>query len=329
MRPAPVSLALAAALALSACKKPEEGPLPICRAEVAQSEAQEVASGDVPADIWFLIMLRNFNRDTMQVERPVHDCSGREVDATPPPEVATCLAGTEQPGATAPGPLTEDDLLITPLPDGRMLVWVTSTHFENGEATGPIAIAQWSKRGILIRAIGTLRAHTDRAAMRLEPMGNGQVLVVESRVCDPDNPKKCSRVIRLQPLERDRFIQTALVNDEGACIGPPKLDMFREQVVELGPTLHRKFEMARSIDFDEGAVVVNEQVTVKDNDPTQPDLPPKLFRKANVTRPLTLDGRMLKTKEGLWDKMLAEHGSVRVQAPPESADQDPAGAQPE
>ena len=315
-------LALAWSLALTGCKKQQETELPICKAEVAGSEAEEVAAGEVPADIWFLIMLQNFDRSTMVVQRPVRDCSGREVDEAPAPEVAACLASTRPEAALIPpGPLTEDDLLISPLPDGRLLVWVKSTRYDNGEATGPIAIAQWSKRGVLIRAIGTLRAHHDRASMRLEPMGAGQVLVVESRSCDPDDPRKCARMLELMPLALDRFVEAPLVTDDGACIGPAQFEMFREKEIALGNGLKRTFEMARSISFEEGSVVLSEQVTIKDSDPAQPELPAKLFRTASIQRPLRLEGQRMVTKSGLWNAMLQEHGSVALQpeADPESS----------
>src|SRR5687768_6471344 len=44
---------------IAACKPTEETNLPICKAEVAGGEAEEVASGEVPPDIWFTILLQN------------------------------------------------------------------------------------------------------------------------------------------------------------------------------------------------------------------------------------------------------------------------------
>ncbi len=298
-------------LTLAGCKSQQETNLPICKAEVAGSEADEVASGAVPADIWFLIMLRNFDRNTMQVRRPVQDCSGRAVQ--PPPESANaCVLGDDPPAALPERPLTEDDLLIAPTEDGRQIVWVKTGEYENGEAVGPVGLTEWTSKGVAVRAIGTLRAQADRAAIRLEPMGKDQVLVVESRRCDPDDPKSCARMVRLLPLEGDMFRDKPLVAADGSCLGAAEVVLFEEQSVTMGNGIERSFEVARSVDFDEGAVVINEQVTIKDKDPTQPDLPAKLFRRANVERALSLAEQGLSTEGGLWEQMIAEHGSVVV-----------------
>ena len=318
--------ALSAATLLCGCKKEQKTNIPIvCKAEVAGSEAEEVASGEVPAEIWFLIMLSNYNGDTKEVGRPVKDCSGREVDEAPNEgageAMAKCLLGDEPPRALPPEPLTEDDLMITPTEPGKMLVWVKTTKYDNGEASGPIATAQWTKRGVIVTSIGTLRAHPDRAAMRLEPMEKGKVLVVESRVCEGGDPKKCSRVVRLLPQSGTAFLDRPLVDEQGRCLGKPEVELFREKKFELPDGTLRKFELSRSIDFSDGQVVINEQVTIKDSDPKQPELPPQIFRKASVQRPLRLAKQGLATKRGLWHTMLDEFGSVALA--PEPADKTP------
>ena len=309
------ALALSAA-ALTGCKKQQSSDLPICKQEVAGSEAEEVSAGAVSADIWFLIMLRNFDRNTMQVKRPVQDCSGRSVE--PQPEaVNACLVGDEPPAALPERPLTEDDLLIAPTEDGKQVVWVKTGAYENGEAVGPVGLAEWTSRGVAVRAIGMLRAQQDGAAMRLEALGSDQVLVVESRRCDPDDPKTCSRRVRLLPLEGDAFTDKPLKMEDGTCLGPAEIVLFEEKLVTLDNGIERKFEVARSVDFDEGAVMINEQVTIKDKDPTQPDEPAKVFRRANVSRALNVGTDAITTQRGLWQEMINEHGSVVVKPDPE------------
>ncbi|MBV1856989.1 MAG: hypothetical protein KUG77_01165 [Nannocystaceae bacterium] len=305
------SLALAS-LALSGCKKEGPSDLPICKAEVAGKEADEVAAGSVPPDIWFLILLRNFDRNTMQLKRPGQDCSGRTIE--PKAEaIDTCIVGDEPAKPLPARPLTEDDLLIEALDDGRQLVWAKTGEYDNGEAVGPIAITEWTSRGVAVRAIGTLRAQEDRAAIRLETLGAEQILVVESRHCD--DPKNCSRRIRLLPLIGDSFVDKRLQTEEGACIGSAEVTLYEEKLVALDNGIERKFEVARSVEFEEGVVVINEQVTIKDSDPSQPDLPAKLFRRANVQRSLNVGLDAIVTQSGLWDDMLSKHGSVEVREP--------------
>lgn len=285
--------------------------MPLCKSEVVGSEAQEVVAGEIPADIWFLIVLRNYNRSTWEVARPVEDCSGRPVEQPPAPAFAECL----RPGKDVPlpaRPLTEDDLMVVPTEDGRQLVWVKTTHFENGEAMGPIALAEMSVRGVLIRKIGTMRAQANKAAIRVEKMGAQEVVVVEARACEKDAADRCHRVLQILPIFDTTFEERPLVSPEGACLGPAEFALFREQDVEMENGMIRHFKMSTSIEFGEGGVVVTEQVNIEDSDPSQPDAPPKIFRSANVQRPLVLTANGIETKTGLWETMLSEHGSVRL-----------------
>jgi hypothetical protein len=296
---------------VAGCRPKEKPEVAICLAEVAGSEAEEFQTGDVPAEVWFQILLRNYNRKTSQVERPVRDCSNRVVGSTGDESMDACLRGASPSKALPEQPLSQDDLYIVPTEEGQLIVWVQLERFENGEALGPIALADWTKRGVAVRAIGTLRAQANRASMRLEPMGEDRVMVIESQVCDPENPKKCNRVMRFLPLSGDRFLERPLVREDGTCLGAPEIDLYREAEVEL-PNRIRTFEMGRSIDFTDGNVTISEQVTIKDSDPSQPDAPPTVFRKAHVQRPLVLGEKGIVTQEGLWERMVSEHGSVAV-----------------
>ena len=319
---------LGLSLLAGGCKKKEKEKPAVCREIVAGPQAKEVSAGEIPFDIWFLIMLENFNRDAMLVKRPEQDCTGREIRKSELSEEATkCLVGSSPPKRLADRPLVEEDLMITEADEGQLLVWVKTTHYENGEAEGPIAVAEFAKRGVLIVSVGTLRTHTDKAAMHLEPLmfppkegeeeegpRQGKVLVIESRRCDKENPDKCDRLTKLVPLIDNKFLEKPLLDAKEECLGPPVFNMFRELEVTLPDQKIRKFEMARSIDYTDGNVVVAEQMLIKDRDPKEPDTPPVVFRKANVDRELTVLDDGLKTSEGLWDKMVAEHGSVMYEA---------------
>lgn len=307
------------------CKKEGSSDLPLCKSEVAGSEAEEVSAGSVPPDIWFLILLRNFDREKMVLKTPAQDCSGRMIEPKEE-EVDTCIYSADA-KKLPDRPLTEDDLLIEALEDGRQLVWAKTGEYDNGEAVGPIAITEWTSRGVAVRAIGTLRAQKDRAAIRLETVGADEMLVVESRRCDPDDPKNCSRRVRLVPLSGDSFTDKRLQTEDGTCIGAAEVTNYEEKAVTLDNGIERTFEVARSVDFSEGSVVINEQVTIKDKDPSQPDLPAKLFRRANVERVLNVGTDAIVTKSGLWEDMIAEHGSVEVRPdPPEP--EEPAAEEP-
>lgn len=306
------SVVLSAPVVLVGCKPVQQTDLPLCKSEVVGSEAEEVVAGEIPADIWFLIVLRNYNRNTWEVTRPVQDCSGRPVEQPPPEAFRACLTDTSPQVPLPARPLTPDDLLVTPTADGRQLVWVKTTHFDNGEAMGPIALAEMSVRGVVIRKLGTLRAQANKAALRLEKMGTQSVVVVEARACDPEDPRKCQRVLQILPVVGDTFEPRPLVSETGECLGPAVFELYREKDVPLKDGTIRNFRMATSVEFDEGTVSVTEQVNIEDRDPSQPDAPPKVFRTANVQRPLRMTPEGIVTKVGLWEKMLDEHGSVRL-----------------
>lgn len=275
------------------------------------TEAQEVVAGEIPPDIWFLIVLRNYNRATWEVSRPVHDCSGRPIEQPPSETFASCLVPSKAMPLPA-RPLTPDDLMLVPLDDGTQLVWVKTTYFENGEAMGPIAVAEMSVRGVLIRKLGTMRAQANKASMRVEKVGGTDVVVVEARECDVDEPERCRRVLKILPVVGESFEERPLVSQGGECLGEPVFELYREQDVELPNGKVRHFKMSRSVEFDDGNALVTEQINIEDTDPKQPEAPPQVFRNANVQRPLTLSSQGWVTKIGLWDKMLEEHGSVRV-----------------
>jgi hypothetical protein len=311
-RPIAASVALAlCALGSLACKKTTDGPMALCAAEVEGGDALETQSNEVPPDVWFALILKSYNVKSKEPARPARDCTNKPLVV----EDEAALACIQYDAPALPSrPLDgEKDLEITGLDEGTALVWVRTDYFENGDALGPIAIAEYRRNGLAIRALGALRANPNRVRMRIEPMGEGTVLVVESMVCPPADPNKCTRVTRIVPREGDRFVERPLYDAKSnACLGPATFPLSMVEEIRRDDGTVRRFELARKIDFKEGVVSVDEQVTIRDLDPGEPDAPPTVFRKAQKERALTLDATGIKTSEPLWEAMLAEHGSVRV-----------------
>ncbi len=308
------SLGLALVL-VGGCKKTVDGPMPLCASEVEGGEAEETQSNNVPPEIWFSIVLRGFNAKTGEAKRPVLDCTGKPMEIQDE-EIAVCVQPEEPVAALPPRPLDgEQDLEVIGIDDGKALVWVRTEHFENGDALGPVAMAEFRKNGIAVRALGPLRANPNRVRMRMEAMGETQVLIVESMVCPPDEPAKCARVMRILPLEGNRFVERPLVDDESEeCLGAATFPLAHFEEMDREDGIVRRFELTRTFDFEEGVVSVSEQVTIKDIDTEQPDAPPAVFRKAQIERTLVLEGGAMRTTEPLWERMMAEHGSVEVKS---------------
>lgn len=331
--PGALGLGLALSLVLGGCKPKLSGDMPICSAEVAGGAAAESAVQELPPNIWYSIMLQGFDRDRMLAGDDPKDCTGRSTLApTPPPYaegqkppedaeptvVAGCKIGGELEADRLPArPLTEDDIVINEGPDGTSLVWVKATHYKTGEAIGPVALVQWTPAGIAIRALGSLRAHTNKARMRIEVSGAQRILVVEGDQCNEENSKLCTRIMRLLPILNGRFATVPLKLAAGevkpnadACLGDAAFALYEQYTSNLPDGWIRKFEIARSVTFETGSPLIAEQVVIKDKDPNQPDSPPQEFRQASSDRVLAYKDRYFETSDSLWDQMIQNYGSV-------------------
>lgn len=320
--------------ALSGCRnKGPFGPVPICMAEVAGGTAVESEVQELPADIWFSIMLQNFDRDRRLPGDDPKDCTGTStINPTPPPLaedeqpaedakpdiVAGCNIGGDPDATRLPTrPLTDEDLIINKGPEGMSLVWVQAVHYDNGEASGPVAMIEWTQAGIAVRALGSLRAQTNKARMRIEMAGDQQILVVEGDQCNAEISKLCKRIMKLLPNLNGRFATVPLklqkdevIGDVDPCLGEASFALFEQFTSNLPDGWIRKFEISRSVTFDKGAPLVSEQVTIKDQDPGQPDAPPQDFREASSDRTLAYQDRYFATRGSLWEQMINNYGSV-------------------
>ncbi|MCA9683144.1 MAG: hypothetical protein KC431_05135 [Myxococcales bacterium] len=342
----PLALVVVGALGLltTACPKKAGGPMPLCTAEVASGTAVESEVQELPAELWFSILLANFDRERMLPDDEPKDCTGTSAlfPTLPPrlpedPEpaegedpnlVAGCpMAGDLETGRLPNRPLTNDDIVINEGPDNTSLVWVQAVHYENGEAIGPVAMVQWTKGGIAVRALGTLRAHTEKARMRIEVSGGQRLLVVESDNCSFDD-KICQRIMKLLPIINDRFTTVPLKrakddqNAGGDCLGEAAFAMFEQYSSDLPDGWLRKFEIVRSVSFDGDYPLVSEQIVVRDKDPEQPDAPPQNFRDAANDRQLIYMDRYFETRGSVWDEMIANYGSVAHDASAASEDEE-------
>jgi hypothetical protein len=320
---------------LGGCKKRTSGDTPICLAEVAGGVAVEAEGQELPADIWFSILLSNFDSERRLAGDDPKDCTGSSsIVPTPPPLpdgaepddkadptiVAGCsIAADPNVGALPTRPLTDEDVLINKGPDGMSLVWIQAKHFENGEATGPVAMVQWTKAGVAVRALGTLRAQTNKARMRMEMAGSQQILVVEGDECNTEDKGTCKRIMKLLPNINGRLATVPLkrvkeeqVGDVDPCLGEASFALYETYSSDLPDGWVRKFEIVRSVTFDKGSPLVAEQVTIKDKDPNQPDAPPQDFRDASNERVLTYveAERFFSSRKSLWEDVIRDYGSV-------------------
>jgi hypothetical protein len=255
-------------------------------------------------DDWFALLLHGFDREQGLATRPTLDCSGSPV-VWQEPQTEECREAGPEPKPLQPHRLTEEDLVLETVRADLRLVWVVARRFENGEGLGPVGLVERTSRGFVVRALGSLRAYPRLSRLRLEQAGNVTVLVAEGEVCSEEAPPTCRRMARVLPLRQGRFFSEAVVDNEGACLGPAWFPLSREEVLVQPNGLHRKVEFTSALAVKPAGVVLDEQVVMHDLDPRQPSMPPMLYRRAQAQRVLSVkEARLVGTEPSLWVRLL-------------------------
>jgi hypothetical protein len=274
-------------------------------------------------DDWFALLLHGFEREQGLAPRPALDCSGSPV-IWQEPQAEECREPGPEAKPLPPTRLTEEDLILhmvqAPVQADLRLVWVVARRFENGEGLGPVGLVERTEQGFVVRALGSLRAYPRDAQLRLESAGDFTVLVAEGEVCTDAVPAVCRRMARVLPLRQGRFFSEAVVNGDGACLGPAWFPLSREQVLVLPRGLHRKIEFTSTLAVKPEGIVIDEQVAMHDLDPNQPSMPPLLYRRSQAQRVLKVkDARLVGTGPSLWVRLMEPEllaGAKVLQAQP-------------
>jgi hypothetical protein len=276
-------------------------PLPrFCSAEVAP----QVRSYPTP-DTFFTLLVHGYDPEKDVMPRPVVDCSGSPV-MWQEPVADECREPGPQPTPLPPKTRLEaEDLILHTTQANQRLVWVITRRFSNGEGLGPVALVETTPKGFEVRALGSLRALTHSALLRLERVGDTQVLVAEGEACTESQPQVCRRAARLLPMRNGRFFSEPISDSARACLGSSWFPLSREQVYETPNGLHRKFELTATLVFGGGEITVQEQVAVSDSDPKQPAIPERLYRRAQAERKLKVEDNVLVgNAPSLWVRMV-------------------------
>lgn len=300
------SAAVALLLLTAGGCKPKVRDLPVCPSMVAADRANEAETQTLPVDVWYSVLVRNFNRMAMEPPDEPRECSGRPIEVTWPEQLK------EDPRAAARKldrrKLTDADITFTQGEDGALLIWARIQDFGNGDALGPVALVRWVERGLEVRGIGSIQAPAQRARLRLEPLGeDAQVLVLESETCPKEQGSKapCAREAQLLPLVEQRFISAPMIED-GVDLGPTRFiltDHFEEPLKD-GWT--RRYELVRKLDFVDGVAIVDEAIRTKDCDPKNPSIPCEERIAASERRPLAFKDGVFVTPRSAWNRVRSE-----------------------
>lgn len=293
---------IALAVGLSACAggpKQEEHPW----AEQALCAMERAWDAPVGTDTLLTLVVRGWDPRTRMATSPAIDCEGRHI-AWNGPGLA-CADNTLAQTALPPRALGEEDVIVSQLGPDRQLIWVVTNRYASGDAFGPVALVERTRRALLVRAQGVLRAFPTKARMRLEKLGKHQLLVAEGERCGSSAGAPCDRTARLLLLKGERFEPLIFVDEKGTCVLPGLVWLQREESDRLESGWRRRHELASTLTFLADGVAVQEQVVIRDVDPKSPTSPGRLFRRAegDYAARLQADGRFVTTGMPLWGAM--------------------------
>ncbi len=286
--------------------------------EVASEQAQEHEDRELKPEAGLTGLVPTIDTGTFAPPEEIRDCRAQRIES-PTNACSDQTATTER---LEQYKLSGDDLVITDREGDDFLVWAQAHHFIDGDALGPVAVAQWFRRGIRVSAIGPLRGPAKHARLRLENLSDGHVLVVEGDSC-PQGRQHCTRVVRVVPLVEGTFVDKPmrLLNEPG-CGGPATFPLSASQDVVLTPGKFRRFRIQRNLVIKDGFGIVHEEAVATDHDEGQPNAEGVEFRRYSKARELMLDKDGLLVQSGIWEQLLAGSGSIRPSdhtPPPPSA----------
>jgi hypothetical protein len=304
--------AVAVAVACSSSQPPRPAPLP--EPAVCAMPVQRVAEGAVPAlraNQWASLLLQGFQPGIAAGN--ARDCTGRAVEWREP--TMRCHEPAELGTVLPQRPVTEDDVVVQRLQGNLRLVWVMTDRFTNGEAIGPIALAEFQGERVAVRATGTLRTYPRRARLRLETISNRRVLIGEGELCtEENNPLSCHRQARLLLLRGDRFHAEPLRSATGRCIGPARFEFAKEDAITLRDTGWRRgFTLSAALLYRSNGIQIHENVLVQDTDPARPQVPPRVFRRAGQDRAIyVLNDTFVASDPSLWSRVLNDQARTNT-----------------
>lgn len=259
-----------------------------------------------PAD-WFDLLLNNFDQYSKIPDKKPKLCTKAPLKW---PDHKSCKVKETDSLRLERTAVSEKDLVFSQLTKSKRLVWGITHRYENGEALGSVAISEFTPNGVVVHAIGALRAPGQRVRMELKQTDEGEVLLVEGQLCAEDSEAACPRYVRAMQLRGKRFIPVPLRNKVGDCLSPAYFPLERELALKMDDGGVRKYSMTSSIKVNRKGVVVHEKLTVHDSDPSQPESVPRLRRQAEIDRQIrVVRGRFIPESQSLWHRVEVDTGT--------------------
>ncbi len=264
-----------------------------------------------PDPRWIEVLVQGFERETGYVTTPALDCSGSQVKWEVP--ALSCIESSIAQAALPARPLGKEDVAVSALDPRTSIVWVMTNRFGSGDALGPVAVVERSGADLVVRSVSALRMFPTRVRFSLKKLGAGEVLVAEGERCASRDPASCERAVRLLPFSNGRFVADVIHNEAGACMAPSLVHLTRLETESLESGLRRQYELTTTLAFGPEALNVQELILIRDSDPRQPAVQPRLYRRAEDAFVIRLDGsRLVGIGTPLWPRMRAESANARL-----------------
>lgn len=301
------ALALAAAGCGGAPKPAPAAPAPMAPplcAYATRTEGGSVEARTLAIATWFTFLLPGYKLNTGEVSRPLVNCTGQPVRWTYVNQ--DCPNLESELAYLPPAPVKPQDLVLSSTSDLERLVWATADRLSDGEAEGPVVLAEFTPYSVAVRALGTLRALPGRARLRLAQIQDRSLLIAEGEYC-PSSPGeggllKCARGTRVMVLAGQRFEPQPLRRENGACLGPAFFPTARTRLVTARDGTREQVTLTSKLELTPDRLLVHEQVEVR---AYEGDTAGRLLRQAQADRTVRVRaGRLYASDASLWSRML-------------------------
>jgi hypothetical protein len=311
---APAALAAAVLAGCGSAQKPppaaaEAAPPPLC-SYATRTEGLSAESRKLAIATWFTFLLPGYKLASGEVARPLTNCTGQQVRWSTAGQDCPDLEGDL--AYLPPVPVKPEDLVLSSTSDLERLVWAGADRLADGQAEGPVVLAEFTDKDVEVRAIGTLRALPQRGRLRLvkvqDRMQERMLLVAEGEHCPPSSkaagPGKCFRGARLMVLAGQRFEPQPLRRDDGKCLEPAFFPTARTQEVTGRDGSRQQVALSSKLEFAPDRVLVHEDVEVR---ALEGGAPARLLRQAQADRTVRVRaGKLYASDASLWNRMLHE-----------------------
>ena len=279
----------------------------VCFAETKTSLKDTEVRSFWPED-WFDLLFHGFDRYSKIPKHRPQVCTEKLLTWPRPKQ---CLVHEPRPTVLERTPISEKDLVFSPVGKDRRLVWAIVRRYDNGEAAGAVAITEFTPHGVAVHTIGTLRAPGQRVRMELKRTDEGRVLLVEGQLCAEDSDTACPRFVRALLVRGRQFMPVPLTNKAGECQGPAYFPLSRSATKSLEGGFERRYVMNSTVSVKRSGIIVHEQLTVHDINLSQPETAPQLRRSAEIERLVrVVGGRLIPESASLWHRVEVETGTV-------------------